>query len=92
MILANLTLPRDFSVPLVAAWIGIGFWAGTEPREDHYQLVARQIVGQWLGIWLEHRRSRLERFRNGWTFLWATIVTAGLIFLIYATNPYAWPL
>jgi hypothetical protein len=90
LILAALMLPRDFSVPIVAAWIWLGFWTSAPP--DPYEDVGRYLVERWLGFASWPKRSGLERFRNGWTFIGGTLLSAGLIVLIYATDPYLWVL
>lgn len=108
MILAALTLPRDFSVPLVAAWIWLGFWTSAKPEqpplptpwsiawtgqeEGRGVLMSELLRGDGPWTMAEPKRCRLERFRNGWTFLLGTVVAVGLIVLIYGTNPYMWTL
>jgi hypothetical protein len=110
LILVALTLPRDFSVPILAAWIWLGFWTSAKPREPptspplwtvgytgteegHGVLLSELLKHD--GPWVpdpKPKRLRLERFRNGWTFLIGTVLAVGLVFLIYATNPYMWTL
>lgn len=99
MTLAALTLPRDFSVPLVAAWIWLGFWASVKPQKPPVDVKWEALsasLGEDLASLLvvapERRRSRLERFRNGWTFVAGTVLAVGLIVLIYAMDPYMWTL
>lgn len=97
MTLAALTFPRDLSVPIVAAWIWLGFWTSVIPREVPADVEWQALVsslGEELASLLvaAPRRSRLERFQNGWTFLASTVLAVGLIVLIYATNPYVWVL
>lgn len=105
IVLANLTLPRDFSVPITIAWIVLLFWIcagmdrrlaikrGMDPWQDQ---AARRVMAQWLNIdeakIVDAPRRGLERIRNGWGIVGITIVAAGLIFVIYATNPYMWSL
>lgn len=98
MILANLTLPRDFSVPIVVIWFGILCWicrALDQRKVEKYGVWEYQITGQFIQWWLGidkpiplPPRRGLERIRNGWTLIISTIVAIGLIVLIYATNPY----
>jgi hypothetical protein len=109
LILATLALPRDLSVPIVAAWIWLGFWTSAKLPEQPSlptpwsigwtgQEEGRGVlIGELLredGPWVtaDPKRRRLERFRNGWTFLGGTVLAVGLIFLIYVTNPYIWVL
>jgi len=90
LILATLALPRDLSVPLVVGWIWLGFWTSAPP--DPYEDAGRYLMERWLGFTSWPKQAGLERFRNGWTFLIGTGLAAGLVFLIYATNPYVWVL
>lgn len=109
MILAALTLPRDFSLPLVAAWIWLGFWTSAKPpeppplptpwsigwtgQEEGRGVLMSELLredGPWTTVAPKPRR--LERFRNGWTFIVGTLLAVGLIVLIYATDPYMWTL
>lgn len=110
MILATPTLPRDFSVTILAAWIWLGFWTSGKPPEQPplptpwsigwsgQEEGCGVLISELLkddGPWVpdqEPKRLRLERFRNGWTFLAGTVLAVGLVFLIYATDPYLWVL
>jgi hypothetical protein len=67
-------------------------WTGQEEGRGVLMSELLKGDGPWTTIALEPKRSRLERFRNGWTFLIGTVLTVGLIVLIYATNPYMWVL
>lgn len=101
MILANITLPRDFSFfPIGVAWFIILVWVciGVDRRnafeQGEYQ-IASWVMRKWLGMDRDvppPPRTGLERIRNGWTLIVSTVVAAGLIYVIYATNPYMWSL
>jgi hypothetical protein len=95
--LAALTLPRDFFVLILAAWIWLGFWTSVIPQGSPTNVKWEALVaslGEELASLLVAvpRRSRLERCRNGRTFVAGTVLAVGLIVLIYATNPYMWTL
>lgn len=80
--------PQETPSPSVPRW-NIG-WSAEE--EGRGVLMSDLLKSD--GPWVEPppKPFRLARFRNGWTFLGGTVLAVGLIFLIYATNPYAWPL
>lgn len=104
-ILANLTLPRDLSVPIAIVWGVLLVWIcvgmdnrlaakrGVDPWQNQ---AARWIIANWLHVGenkiVDAPRKGLERIRNGWGLIGITIVAVGLIFTIYATNPYMWSL
>jgi hypothetical protein len=108
-ILATLALPRDLSVPIVIAWIWLGFWTSAKPpeqpplptpwsvgwtgqEEGHGVLMSELLKGDGPWVVADPKPRWLERFRNGWTFIGGTVLAVGLIFLIYATDPYLWVL
>ena len=80
----HLALPRDLSLPILAGWIWLGFWTSDQ---DPYQEASQALVG-WLGVTVAP--SKLERLRNGWTFLAGTILAVGFTWLCVFVFPYWW--
>jgi hypothetical protein len=97
----TLAFPRDL-LPFAfwPGWTFIGLWTGTEPgfwtaklrghrRCEPWQAqAARWLMAQVFGTpELPVRASRLQRFRNGWTFAVVSVATVGLTVLIYTGIP-----
>lgn len=84
----HLALPRDLVVPIFVGWLWVGFWTSSVPRVDLIDEWLGDVLRGWMGL-PERPRSRLERYRNGWTFFWATVIALGLGVLCYVM-PWVW--
>lgn len=102
----HLALPRDLVLPVFVGWLWLGYWASVIPSEKPAHPVPRVpptlgdtgpgvLVRELLegdGPWIEgeSKRSRLERFRNGWMFAGASALAVVLCWLCVFVSPYWW--
>lgn len=85
----HVAVPRDFVVLIAAGWIWVGFWTSRPHPDEDFTDWLGELVREWTGLPRERRRRGLERWRNGWTFVGATILAIGFGILCYAM-PWVW--